>query len=62
MLAVIIFVGGVSVCVCVSSPCREAPGKTYVEKCLFFIRQMETDSILEKKKCVAPERGKNERN
>lgn len=41
---VIIFVSGVFLSVCAFSRWREAPGKTYVEKCLFFIRQMETDA------------------
>lgn len=44
---VIIFVSSVclGVCVCVFAVDGEEPrGKTYVEKCLFFIRQMETDA------------------
>lgn len=43
------------VCECVSREWREALGKTYVEKCLFFIRQMETDVIWREGKFVGPE-------
>lgn len=49
---VIIFVSSV----CVFSRWRGAPGKTDVEKCLFFIRQMETDGTQREGKYVGPER------
>jgi len=49
--------------VCVFSHRREAPGKTYVEKCLFFIRQMETDRMGEQAKLLVQreEEGEMER-
>lgn len=53
---VIIFVGSVCLSVCAFSRWREALGETYAEKCLFFIRQMETDATESEGKFVGPER------
>lgn len=48
-------------CVCDFTQCREAPGKTCVEKCLVFIKQIETDGIWRGSKCVAPKRERKAR-